>query len=175
MRLRLACNLANVPPRDAHVPRQAGLGLPSGLLERQPRLSQLSGGVGVRAAWDRLRARPSRRAGQGGGRARGVAAALAHACVESKVDHRLRPAGCPWSRPRFLYLSIHLSMWRSVGSSQRQSLPGAAPSFGQPRPASRLGGGSGRPYRACVRQGGMPGSLSAKAKVTVEAPASVAW
>ena len=38
--LRLACRLAKVPSRHAHVPRQAGLGLPRGLLQRQPRLAQ---------------------------------------------------------------------------------------------------------------------------------------
>ena len=63
----------------------------------------------------------------------------------------------------------------AFGQLALRRLPQVAPSLSQPRPISRLGGGSGRPYRACVRQGGMPGSLSAKAKVTVEAPASVAW
>ena len=38
--LRLACRLAKVPSSHAHVPRQAGLGLPRGLLQRQPRLAQ---------------------------------------------------------------------------------------------------------------------------------------
>lgn len=40
IRLRGACRLAKVPSRHTHVPRQAGLGLPRGMLQRQPRLAQ---------------------------------------------------------------------------------------------------------------------------------------
>eukprot|EP00964_Phaeocystis_antarctica_P002224 scaffold1147_cov68-Phaeocystis_antarctica.AAC.16 len=38
--------------------------------------------------------------------------------------------------------------WLSGGCSQRQIVPQATPSFGQPRPISRLGR-AGRPYRPC--------------------------
>eukprot|EP00964_Phaeocystis_antarctica_P121362 scaffold85027_cov69-Phaeocystis_antarctica.AAC.3 len=42
--------------------------------------------------------------------------------------------------------------WLSGGLFRRQSTPQAAPSFGQPRPTSRLGR-AGRPYRACFPHG----------------------
>ena len=66
--------------------------------------------------------------------------------MEDRISAMFRSVRPRCSRA-FLYLSIHLSIWRSGGSSQRQIMPQAAPSFGQPRPTSRLVGGSGRPYR----------------------------
>eukprot|EP00964_Phaeocystis_antarctica_P131657 scaffold95607_cov64-Phaeocystis_antarctica.AAC.2 len=60
------------------------------------------------------------------------AADQVRACVESKV------------------VAQAAASWPSGGSSQRQSMPQAAPSSGQPRPISRLGG-AGRPMRRAVR------------------------
>ena len=46
--------------------------------------------------------------------------------------------------------------WHSGGCSQRQITPQAAPSFGQPRPISRLGRAD-RLHRPCSRHSGAPG------------------
>ena len=45
--------------------------------------------------------------------------------------------------------------WLSGGPFQRKIVPQAAPSFGQPRPISRLGR-AGRPYRPCFPHSFMP-------------------
>eukprot|EP00964_Phaeocystis_antarctica_P073327 scaffold44985_cov68-Phaeocystis_antarctica.AAC.6 len=74
--------------------------------------------------------------------------------------HCVRPGPSPHSRPSWLRrpslmpvtetkVAQASASWLSGGGFQRQSMPQAAPSFGQPRPISRSRC-AGQPYRACL-------------------------
>ena len=124
-----------------------------------PAPCQARGGSGARPA-ARPRCSPDTRGGGAdvrawrGARARaGTArrprgAALCH----SKYSHSKYSSATSWcrtmSKPR--WLSLRPACWLSGACSLRQSMPHAAPSFGQPRPISRLGR-AGRQHRPCFR------------------------
>eukprot|EP00964_Phaeocystis_antarctica_P127711 scaffold91415_cov31-Phaeocystis_antarctica.AAC.1 len=73
---------------------------------------------------------------------------------ELGTDLALRPQAQSTSKTRRRRLR---PSWLSGGVLQRQLMPQAAPSSGQPRPISRLGRiNAGGPHRPCFRHGEQP-------------------